>query len=262
MKTGPYDPFLSHWSIFGKSARALLFCGLLLCLQLIALPALAIDASIVIDANTDTVISEQNPDRLLHPASMTKLMTIYLVYERLKQGKMKLDDTLLVSDRAWKMAGSKMFVQVGTQVAVEDLIRGVIVQSGNDACIVFAEAIAGSEEQFAELMDRYGRQMVLDATKQLMDYTERVLRQRIAAIPDGEYRAEGFLDGGNAGADRDAAAGPRLEIGRRGQMIGMDMGFQRIKQFEAQFVDQRGIAANLFEYRVDDHRAAAAAVGQ
>ena len=75
--------------------------------------------------------------------SMTKLMTIYLVYERLKQGKMQLDDDLLVSERAWRMGGSRMYVQVGTQVKVEDLICGVIVQSGNDACVVFAEAIAG-----------------------------------------------------------------------------------------------------------------------
>jgi D-alanyl-D-alanine carboxypeptidase (penicillin-binding protein 5/6) len=80
-------------------------------------------------------------------------MTIYLVYERLKQGKMKLDDQLLVSEKAWHMGGSRMFVQVGTQVAVEDLIRGLIVDSGNDACFVLAEGIAGSEEQFVEMMN-------------------------------------------------------------------------------------------------------------
>ena len=95
------------------------------------------------------------------PSSMTKLMTIYLVYERLKQGRLQLDDELPVSERAWRMGGSKMFVQVGTQVKVEDLIRGVIVQSGNDACIVFAEAIAGSEEQFAELMNQKAKELGL-----------------------------------------------------------------------------------------------------
>jgi D-alanyl-D-alanine carboxypeptidase (penicillin-binding protein 5/6) len=92
---------------------------------------------------------------------MTKLMTIYLVYDRLKQGHMKLEDELLVSERAWKMGGSKMFVQIGAQVKVEDLIRGVIVQSGNDACIVFAEAISGSEEQFAELMNVKAKELGL-----------------------------------------------------------------------------------------------------
>ena len=116
------------------------------------------------DFTTGATLLEKNADVPMPPSSMTKLMTIYLVYERLKQGKMKLDDTLAVSDRAWKMGGSKMFVQVGAQVAVEDLIRGVIVQSGNDACIVFAEAIAGSEEQFAELMNQRAKDLGLTNT--------------------------------------------------------------------------------------------------
>jgi D-alanyl-D-alanine carboxypeptidase (penicillin-binding protein 5/6) len=95
------------------------------------------------------------------PSSMTKLMTMYIVYGLLKAGRLKLDQELLVSERAWRMGGSKMFVQVGSQVTVEDLIRGVIVDSGNDACVVFAEAIAGSEEQFAELMNQKARELGL-----------------------------------------------------------------------------------------------------
>jgi serine-type D-Ala-D-Ala carboxypeptidase (penicillin-binding protein 5/6) len=113
------------------------------------------------DFSNGAVLLEKDADTQMPPSSMTKLMTIYLVYERLKQGKMKLDDTLLVSERAWKMGGSKMFVQVGTQVAVEDLIHGVIVASGNDACVVFAEAISGSEEQFAELMNQKAKELGL-----------------------------------------------------------------------------------------------------
>ena len=113
------------------------------------------------DFNSGAALLEKNADAEMPPSSMTKLMTIYLVYERLKQGKMQLDDELLVTERAWKMGGSKMFVQVGTQVKVEDLIRGVIVQSGNDACVVFAEAIAGSEEQFAELMNQKAKELGL-----------------------------------------------------------------------------------------------------
>src|SRR6201996_746182 len=105
------------------------------------------------DFNSGTALLEKNADAQMPPSSMTKLMTIYLVYERLKQGKLKLDDQLLVSEKAWRMGGSKMFVQVGTQVAVEDLIRGLIVDSGNDACLVLAEGIAGSEEQFVEMMN-------------------------------------------------------------------------------------------------------------
>ena len=113
------------------------------------------------DFDTGATLLAKEADAQMPPSSMTKLMTIYIVYERLKQGKMKLDDQLLVSDRAWRMGGSKMFVQVGTQVPVEDLIRGIIVDSGNDACIVLAEAIAGSEEQFAELMNQKAKQLGL-----------------------------------------------------------------------------------------------------
>ena len=113
------------------------------------------------DFATGASLLEKKADEQMPPSSMAKLMTIYIVYERLKQGRLKLDDELLVSERAWKMGGSKMFVQVGTQVKVEDLIRGVIVQSGNDACIVLAEGISGSEEQFVELMNQTAKQLGL-----------------------------------------------------------------------------------------------------
>jgi serine-type D-Ala-D-Ala carboxypeptidase (penicillin-binding protein 5/6) len=118
----------------------------------------------IMDFNTGAGLLDKNADAEMPPSSMTKLMTIYIVYDRLKQGRMKLDDELLVSEKAWRMAGSKMFVQVGTQVKVEDLIRGLIVQSGNDACIVFAEAISGSEEQFAELMNQKAKEIGLTNT--------------------------------------------------------------------------------------------------
>ncbi len=117
--------------------------------------------AIAIDFTTGATLLEKAADEEMPPSSMTKLMTIYLVYERLKQGRLKLDDELTVSERAWKMGGSKMFVQVGSQVKVEDLIRGTIVQSGNDATVVLAEALAGSEEQFAEAMNAKARAMGL-----------------------------------------------------------------------------------------------------
>jgi D-alanyl-D-alanine carboxypeptidase (penicillin-binding protein 5/6) len=117
--------------------------------------------AIAVDFTTGATLLEKLADEEMPPSSMTKLMTIYLVYERLKQGRLKLEDELTVSERAWKMGGSKMFVQVGNQVKVEDLIRGVIVQSGNDATIVLAEAIAGSEEQFAEAMNAKAKAMGL-----------------------------------------------------------------------------------------------------
>ncbi len=120
--------------------------------------------AVIIDHVTGAVLLEKDADASMIPSSMTKLMTAYLVYELLRAGRLTLTQELPVSERAWRMGGSKMFVQVGTSVKVEDLIRGVIVQSGNDACIVLAEAIAGSEEQFAEMMTAKARELGLERT--------------------------------------------------------------------------------------------------
>jgi len=109
----------------------------------------------IIDADTEQVLLEKNADERMPPSSMSKLMTMYVVFDYLKQGRLRLDQTLPVTERAWRMGGSKMFVELGAMVPVQDLIRGVIVQSGNDACIVLAEGIAGSETQFAVLMNEY-----------------------------------------------------------------------------------------------------------
>ncbi|WGF89651.1 D-alanyl-D-alanine carboxypeptidase family protein [Marinivivus vitaminiproducens] len=113
-------------------------------------------AAILIDLSSNQVLFAKNPDDRLPPASMSKLMTALMVFERLKQGSLSLDDTLPVSEKAWRMGGSKMFVEVGNRVRVEDLLRGIIIQSGNDACIVVAEALGGSEAGFAEMMTAKG----------------------------------------------------------------------------------------------------------
>jgi serine-type D-Ala-D-Ala carboxypeptidase (penicillin-binding protein 5/6) len=113
------------------------------------------------DFDTGASLLEKRADEEMPPSSMTKLMTMYIVYDRLKQGRLKLEDELPVTEKAWRTQGSKMFVQVGSTVKVEDLIRGVIVQSGNDAAIVLAEAIAGSEEQFAEVMNAKAKELEL-----------------------------------------------------------------------------------------------------
>jgi D-alanyl-D-alanine carboxypeptidase (penicillin-binding protein 5/6) len=115
--------------------------------------------AIMIDHRTKSVLFEKNADERMPPSSMAKLMTIYMLFERLADGRLKMGDRFEISEKAWKMGGSKMFVEVGKKVRVEDLIRGVIVQSGNDACVVIAEGIAGTEEAFAELMNEKARQI-------------------------------------------------------------------------------------------------------
>jgi D-alanyl-D-alanine carboxypeptidase (penicillin-binding protein 5/6) len=116
---------------------------------------------ILIDFDTDTVIFEKNSDELMPPSSMSKLMTAFMVFEQLEAGKLRMDDMLPVSEKAWRIQGSKMFVPLGGRVKVEDLLRGVIIQSGNDACIVLAEGIAGTEERFAEMMTERAHQLGL-----------------------------------------------------------------------------------------------------
>jgi serine-type D-Ala-D-Ala carboxypeptidase (penicillin-binding protein 5/6) len=116
------------------------------------------------DYDTGATLLEKAADEEMPPSSMTKLMTLYLVYDQLKQGRLKLEDELPVTEKAWRMQGSKMFVQIGSSVKVEDLIRGVVVQSGNDAAIVLAEAIGGSEEQFVEKMNAKAKELGLTHT--------------------------------------------------------------------------------------------------
>lgn len=117
--------------------------------------------AIVLEMTTGDTLLSKNADVPVGPASMSKLMTSYLVFERLKDGRLKLEDKFKVSKKAWRKGGSKMFVRVNTMVKVEDLLRGIIVQSGNDACIVIAEGIAGSEEAFAQEMTGKGKEIGL-----------------------------------------------------------------------------------------------------
>jgi len=106
----------------------------------------------VLDAYSNKVLYEKNSDLHYGPASMSKLMIIYITFERLQNGSLKLDDNFVVSKKAWKYGGSKMFVKLGDKVSIDDLLKGVIVQSGNDACIVLAEGISGSEENMLDEM--------------------------------------------------------------------------------------------------------------
>ncbi|MBL8836000.1 MAG: D-alanyl-D-alanine carboxypeptidase [Alphaproteobacteria bacterium] len=115
--------------------------------------------AILIDFQTSATMFERAADERMAPSSMTKLLTLYVVFQALREGRLQMSDEMPVSERAWRMQGSKMFVMVGTRVRVDDLLRGVIVQSGNDACIVLAEGLSGSEEAFAEVMNETARRL-------------------------------------------------------------------------------------------------------
>ncbi len=120
--------------------------------------------AIVIDYDTGLVLYEKNADEKMAPSSMTKVMTTYLALDALEQGRIKLDQTFHISEKAWKTGGSRMFVQVATDVKVEDLLRGMIVQSGNDATVAIAEGLSGTEEQFAEAMNQKAKEFGMDGT--------------------------------------------------------------------------------------------------
>lgn len=140
-----------------------LIAAFLFALVSLAVPALALDtkarSAMVMDYTTGTVLLEKNADEALPPASMSKLMTLNMVFEALEDGRLSLDDTLPVSEHAMSYGGSTMFLTTRDRVSVEDLIRGVIVLSGNDACVVLAEALAGSEAEFARAMNIRARQL-------------------------------------------------------------------------------------------------------
>ncbi|NNF41421.1 MAG: D-alanyl-D-alanine carboxypeptidase [Woeseiaceae bacterium] len=117
-------------------------------------PVIGAKSYLVIDARTGKELASLNPDAELAPASLTKLMTTYVVFDALQQGQIKLTDETTISEKAWRTEGSRMFVEVDSRVAIKDLLLGMIVQSGNDASVALAEHIAGSESVFAELMNQ------------------------------------------------------------------------------------------------------------
>ena len=124
-------------------------------------PKLNLSSYILIEASTNTVIAEFNPDNQIAPASMTKVMSGYVIADQVANGSISLDDKVLISEKAWKTGGSKMFIEAGKRVSVKDLLSGIIIQSGNDATIAMAEYIAGSEEGFVDFMNAYASEMGL-----------------------------------------------------------------------------------------------------
>jgi len=127
-------------------------------------PKLAAKSFLLVDFNSGLVLAEKNIDRKVEPASITKLMTAYVVYKEMESGRLSLDEEVTVSKKAWQKGGSKMFIEVGKKISVENLLKGMIIQSGNDATIALAEHIAGSESTFADYMNQYAKQLGMNDT--------------------------------------------------------------------------------------------------
>ena len=141
---------------------SLLVAGLLQAAVLIpAAPQVSAKSYVLLDFETGTVLASQDVDREVDPASITKMMTAYVVFTELKSGVFKLEDMVTISEKAWREPGSRMFIEVNTQVSVEDLIKGMVIQSGNDASVALAEYTAGSEDGFATLMNQYAQELKL-----------------------------------------------------------------------------------------------------
>lgn len=122
-----------------------------------AQPKLAADSFLLIDFHSGRVLAEKNIHKKVEPASITKLMSAYVIYKEIDAGRLSVDEEVLISKKAWRMKGSKMFVEVGKKVKVDDLLKGIIVQSGNDATVAMAEHIAGTETAFADYMNQHAR---------------------------------------------------------------------------------------------------------
>jgi D-alanyl-D-alanine carboxypeptidase (penicillin-binding protein 5/6) len=118
----------------------------------------------VIDFASGKVLAEKNPDVQVEPASITKIMTSYVVYKELEAGRLSMDDMVDISEKAWRMGGSRMYLEVNTSVSVHDLLKGLIVQSGNDASVALAEHIAGTEDAFVQLMNQYAVELGMENT--------------------------------------------------------------------------------------------------
>lgn len=133
-------------------------------LSSIPVPALGAKAWLTLDATSGQIIAAQNPKEAVEPASLTKLMSAYVIFEAIESGRLKLDQTVHISPKAWKTEGSRMFVNPNTEVPVDELLQGMLVQSGNDATVALAEAVAGSESAFTALMNQQAKALGMTHT--------------------------------------------------------------------------------------------------
>lgn len=157
-------------------------------------PQLNARAWLLVDTASGLALAEKDADARVEPASLTKLMTAYLSFAAIREGRLKLDQTLPVSEKAWRAEGSRMFLEPGKPARVEDLLRGMIIQSGNDACIVLAEAIAGSEEGFASMMNQMAKRLGMTGTH-FMNSTGLPHPQHYATARDLARLATALING-------------------------------------------------------------------
>ena len=127
-------------------------------------PHVNANAYLLIDHNSGHVLAEKNADVQIEPASLTKLMTAYVVFFEIERGGISLDEQVKISEKAWRMGGSRMFIEVNTHVSVKNLLKGLIIQSGNDATVALAEHIASNEASFVELMNQHAERLGMNAT--------------------------------------------------------------------------------------------------
>lgn len=157
----------SRWSALARSAIvgiASLWAAAALAAPVPAPPELKATSWLLKDFHSGRIIAEHQADARVEPASLTKILTGYVVYAEMRAGKIAATDKVLISKKAWKMPGSRMFIEVDTQVSVAELIKGVVIQSGNDASVALAEHVAGDEAAFADLMNQYAARLGLDGS--------------------------------------------------------------------------------------------------
>ena len=156
-------------------------------------PKLDLKAYILIEPQTGTVIAEYNSDLHVEPASMTKIMTGYVVADQIGNDLINLNDSVLISEKAWRMGGSKMFIEAGKRVSVEDLLKGVIIQSGNDASVALAEYSGGTEEGFVDLMNAYAQSLGMNNTT-FLNSTGLPAEGHYSSAKDLAYLTSNFIN--------------------------------------------------------------------
>ena len=149
-------------------------------------PIIGAKSYFVVDGNTGHEMASLEPDKALAPASLTKLMTAYTIFRALRENQIALDDQVTVSEKAWRTPGSRMFIEVGSRVTVQDLLLGMIVQSGNDASVALAEHVAGTESVFVKVMNQYAATLGMHSKRcriLIHHLDKNSMRQRLACIP-------------------------------------------------------------------------------